>query len=121
MKAAHQFVYQQLHDVLGINTFPIIATVDTNYPFAVYRRSDMTPDGTKDLNVVDTCVFEIKIVSDKYEATLDIAENVITHFRNLKALIDNYIFTSRNIGSSEDFQTDVYIQTVQIEVKTLLR
>ena len=47
---------KSLTDIVGNKIYPIIVEKDTNYPFIVYKRSNVIPDYTKDYHFKDDVI-----------------------------------------------------------------
>lgn len=62
---------------VGKKVFPIVAELDTAFPFVIYTRESVTPSkSTKDGWIGDLVTFRIDVLADKYNANLDIANAV---------------------------------------------
>lgn len=94
---------------------PLIAKEGTKFPFIVYQKSggwyDYSKDGVTGANVtVDIIVF-----SDTYEEMVEVSDMVDD------AMYEYFTSNTGNIprltGSDENFQDDVYYQTMTFQFK----
>jgi len=103
-----------LNNVESLNNkvFPLVANAGTTFPFIVYRRSNYRPNDNKDYE--DEIVgIELAILSDKYEESVNVANNVANALLNAHTeLIESIKIT--NIY--EDFQEDTFIQKINIDI-----
>ena len=59
--------------------YPLIADVDTTFPFIIYKRTGITPADSKDRFIYSEDVYvDIVIASDKYNESIEIADLVRT-------------------------------------------
>ena len=100
---------KSLTDIVGNKIYPIIVEKDTNYPFIVYKRSNVIPDYTKDYHFKDDVIVDIICVSNHYVESVEIATLV------RESLEDKRIGDINSIkleSADEDFIDDAYIQTL---------
>lgn len=92
--------------------FPLVANAGTTFPFIVYRRSNYRPNDNKDF--LDEIVgVELAVLSDKYEESVNIANNVGDCLENAHTeLVEQIKIT--NIF--EDYQEDTFIQKINIDI-----
>lgn len=93
--------------------YPIIVENGTNYPFIVYKRSNIIPNYTKDLHFEDNVIIDIICVSNDYSGGIDIASIV----RN--TLEDKRIGDIQSIkleSADEDYIDDAYVQTLSFNL-----
>mgnify|MGYP003302482967 CR=1 FL=1 len=58
--------------------YPLIADVNTTFPFIVYRRNGIEPLNSKDRFTINTTTYiSIVVASDKYDESIEIAERII--------------------------------------------
>lgn len=104
---------KSLTDKVGNKIYPIIVEKDTNYPFIVYKRSNVIPDYTKDYHFKDYVIVDIICVSNHYVESVEIASLV------RESLEDKRIGDINSIkleGADEDFIDDAYIQTLSFNL-----
>lgn len=100
---------KSLTDKVGNKIYPIIVEKDTNYPFIVYKRSNVIPDYTKDYHFKDDVIVDIICVSNHYVESVEIATLVRESLEDKKY---GDIVSIRLEGADEDFIDDAYIQTL---------
>jgi hypothetical protein len=90
--------------------FPLIANINTTFPFIVYKRDSIEPQYTKDYLTGETITMEIVIASNDYVESIEIADKV-------RSILDNYRGTVEGISirnirmteADEDYLEDTYI------------
>ncbi len=100
---------KSLTDIVGNKIYPIIVEKDINYPFIVYKRSNVIPDYTKDYHFKDDVIVDIICVSNHYVESVEIATLVRESLEDKKY---GDIVSIRLEGADEDFIDDAYIQTL---------
>ena len=100
---------KSLTDIVGNKIYPIIVEKDTNYPFIVYKRSNVIPDYTKDYHFKDYVIVDIICVSNHYVESVEIASLVRESLEDKKY---GDIVSIRLESADEDFVDDAYIQTL---------
>ena len=100
---------KSLTDIVGNKIYPIIVEKDTNYPFIVYKRSNVIPDYTKDYHFKDYVIVDIICVSNQYVESVEIASLVRESLEDKKY---GDIISIKLEGADEDFIDDAYIQTL---------
>lgn len=100
---------KSLTDKVGNKIYPIIVEKDTNYPFIVYKRSNVIPDYTKDYHFKDYVIVDIICVSNHYVESVEIATLVRESLEDKRIGDINSI---RLESADEDFIDDAYIQTL---------
>ena len=100
---------KSLTDIVGNKIYPIIVEKDTNYPFIVYKRSNVIPDYTKDYHFKDYVIVDIICVSNHYVESVEIATLVRESLEDKKY---GDIVSIRLESADEDFVDDAYIQTL---------
>ena len=100
---------KSLTDIVGNKIYPIIVEKDTNYPFIVYKRSNVIPDYTKDYHFKDYVIVDIICVSNHYVESVEIASLVRESVEDKRIGDINSI---RLESADEDFIDDAYIQTL---------
>ena len=100
---------KSLTDIVGNKIYPIIVEKDTNYPFIVYKRSNVIPEYTKDYHFKDFVIVDIICVSNHYVESVEIATLVRESLEDKKY---GDIVSIRLESADEDFVDDAYIQTL---------
>lgn len=106
---------EELTKLVGNKIYPIIVEKETTFPFIVYKRTNLTPEYTKDYHLKDNVYIEITCVSDNYSESIDlvsIVRKILENKRDLAKGITNIILESAN----EDFIDDAYIQTINFKI-----
>ena len=104
---------KSLTDKVGNKIYPIIVEKDTNYPFIVYKRSNVIPDYTKDYHFKDYVIVDIICVSNHYVESVEIATLVRESLEDKRIGDINSI---RLESADEDFIDDAYIQTLSFNL-----
>ena len=100
----------------GVTLFPIVAQEETKYPFMLYQRVEMQPIYAKNITVGDKVAVAFKIVSDKYNRTVEIAERV----RELLELRTSENYSQVTIiDCSEEWNNDGYVQHLTFQFHCL--
>lgn len=93
---------------------PLIAKEGTNFPFIVYQKSGGWYDYNKDSVTGGTATVDIIIFSDTYEEMVEVSDMVddamYRYFINVGSV-------PRLVGCDENFQDDVYFQTMTFQFK----
>ena len=97
---------------LSNKIFPLIANVNTTFPFLVYKRNYYTPVKNKDFE--DEVVgVEIVIAATKYEESVVIADCVVSALEHKQTeVIDDIQITNMY----EDFIDDTFLQHLNIDI-----
>ena len=104
---------KSITDIVGNKIYPIIVEKDTNYPFIVYKRSNVIPDYTKDYHFKDYVIVDIICVSNHYVESVEIASLVRESLEDKRIGDINSI---RLESADEDFIDDAYIQTLSFNL-----
>lgn len=94
--------------------FPLVAEQSTNYPFIVYWRNEIQSiNYTKDGYGEDSVEFTVVAVSDKYNVSLRIANQIrkVLEIRKI-ASEDMIVSNIRLVGIDESWSENTYIQTL---------
>jgi hypothetical protein len=97
------------------NIFPIVAENGTNYPFVVYTRTGITPKtATKDGRYEDTVNFQVTVVSDSYNESVDVAD-IVRGLLEMAYIGDESIAATEIYmsGVTERYESEAYIQQMQ--------
>lgn len=101
----------KLTELLGNSIYPIIADNDAKFPFIVYKRISIISIGTKDGFGEDEVTYEVTVVSDKYPASIEIANEVRKVLEKQKIQTDLMTLYNNKInGVTEEYDSNVYIQ-----------
>ena len=109
---------EQLVNYIGDKVYPLIADNSTTYPFIIYRRSAIVNSSTKD-DADESVNVEIYIVSDTYEKSISIAEEVRKSVEHRKGKFEDlYIDDIIISDASESYEGDAFVQYLTITIKT---
>lgn len=110
---------EKIKELVGNKIFPIIAPEATEGNYIVYVRDEYSIDRTKTGIAFHNCIVFISCVSSSYDESQKIADAVFQcldgrYKINTKAQNINAI---EMIDSTEDYDGDVYIQTLSFSIK----
>ena len=110
---------EKIKELVGNKIFPIIAPENTQGNYIVYVRDEYSIDRTKTGIAFHNCIVFISCVSSSYDESQKIADAVFQcldgrYKINTKAQNINAI---EMIDSTEDYDGDVYIQTLSFSIK----
>ena len=95
--------------------YPLIADVDTTFPFIIYKRTGITPADSKDRFIYSEDVYvDVVIASDKYNESIEIADLVRSAL--LKGGYDG-IKDINLTDADEDYIEDTFIQNLTFKIK----
>lgn len=103
----------RLTTLVGNKIYPIIVEKETNYPFIVYKRSNIIPDYTKDFHLKDNVIIDIICVSNDYANGIEIAEIVRDILEDKRT---NDIQSIRLESADEDYIDDAFVQTLSFNL-----
>lgn len=114
-------IHHRLNDIIRI--FPIIAEKGVEGNFAIYRRTSLSTDDTKDLyNYEEVAVMEIVVVASNYNNSVDLAQAIKIRMEATKGDFETECEEAISINNvemtnaSEDWQNDSYIQRLTFEI-----
>lgn len=112
-----KYIYSRLTEA-GIKVYPLIADNDAKYPFAIYERTNLYYDESKDGIYRETAVVSIKVITDKYSTSIEVANKVRDvldlHRQEFKGyLIDDCHLT----GASEEYNSGAFIQYLEFTIR----
>lgn len=110
---------ETVNKLTGKQIYPIIAPENTKGNYIVYVRDEYSIERTKQGIYNQNCIVYISCVSSNYDDSQEMAEAVSQCLDN-KYNISNeiqYIQSIEMIDSTEDYDGDVYIQTLQFKIK----
>lgn len=109
---------QQLVSMVDGNIFPLIAEINTTFPFIVYRREAITPQYTKDYWTSDEVMINVMVASNDYVESIEIADLVRQSLDQKKGEYSGIkIRDLRLTQADEDFIDDTYIQYLTFKIK----
>ena len=97
--------------------FPLVAEQSTTFPFIVYYRNGIqTINYTKDGYGEDSVEFTVIAVSDKYNVSLMIANQIRKVLEIRKIESEDMLLTNiRLVGIDESWSENTYIQTLNFQ------
>ena len=114
-------IHDELRDIIDI--YPLVAPANTTGTFAVYKRSGLKVDSTKDgFNYQEISNIEIVIVSQTYLESVEKAINIKMYLEHLRGTYHTAkdetieIADITLIDSSEDYSNDAYLQLMNFQV-----
>ena len=109
---------QQLVSMVDGNIFPLIAEINTTFPFIVYRREAITPQYTKDYWTSDEVMINVMVASNDYVESIEIADLVRQSLDQKKGEYSGITIKDiRLTQADEDFIDDTYIQYLTFKIK----
>lgn len=121
-KAIYEILHSNTDIVTKLNDkiFPLIADVNTSFPFIIYKRTSVVPVYTKDRYSKNESVsVQIVIASDKYFDTVEISDLVRTTLEGKMGTFSGIIISDVRLDSAdEDFIEDTFIQTLTFNITT---
>lgn len=107
----------------NIAVYPIVAPQDTKFPFAVYKRTGLGFENTKDIyNTNEIATMELIIVSQSYADGLQIATDLKMFLERLEGVYKTKNKEEINIGdiviidASEDWNNEAYLQKMTLRI-----
>lgn len=110
---------EEVNKYVKNQVYPIIAPENTSGNYIVYIRDEYSIERTKQGIYNQNCIVYISCVSTNYDTSQEIADAVFQCLDN-KYNISNdkqYIESIEMIDSTEDYDGDVFIQTLQFKIK----
>lgn len=109
---------QQLVSIVDGNIFPLIAEINTTFPFIVYKREAITPQYTKDYWTSDEVMINVMVASNDYVQSIEIADLVRQSLDHKQGEYSGIkIRDLRLIQADEDFIDDTYIQYLTFKIR----
>lgn len=115
-----KYIYSTLNgsDSISCRVYPLVADNDAEYPFIVYKRTNLVSDSTKDGLTEDDITVEIVVVSDSYSVGLDIATNVRNLLEREPVIFDDLSINDTTlIFATEEYSNNSYVQRMQFNFK----
>lgn len=103
----------EVTNYINNKVFPIVANNGTDIPFVIYRRYNYEPQSNKDYKG-ESAEFEVRVVANKYEESVKIADAVGDALNDYK---DNDVEQIRLITSNEDYLDEVFVQTLNFYIE----
>lgn len=110
---------EDVKSLVGNQIYPIIAPEGTEGNYIVYVRDEYSIERTKQGIYNQNCVVYISCISPDYDVSQTMAEAVFTVLDNRYNLTNEHtsVQSITMTDSTEDYDGDVYIQTLQFTIK----
>lgn len=102
---------------MGVKTYPLVADNNATYPFIVYRRIALTSNGSKDGQYEDVATVEITIVSDTYESSVSVANEVRQSLEIPYAYYGGMEINDTSITLATEDYNNAYVQKIHLTMK----
>ncbi|RHO65979.1 DUF3168 domain-containing protein [Parabacteroides sp. AF48-14] len=111
----------EVSKLIGKNIFPVVAPEQTEYPFLLYERTNVSPSYTKDRkSFSDSVRVIVTIVCAEYEQSVDVVRAVFKALQGRRGVFEGIdVDEIRMINSNEEFQDDCIIQYIEFEVEII--
>lgn len=108
-----KIVYSKIGSLVNNRCYPLIAENGTTYPFIIYQRDSLDSTFCKDGVYEDEVNVSVRVVTDSYNAGIDLAQSVreAMTFNNY-TIEDGGTYTSLMVQADEEFSNDAYVQTL---------
>lgn len=105
------------YSYVGTRVFPLVADMDTDFPFIVYSKTNVYDGtGTKDGWIDDKVSFSVTVVSDEYNESCEVANYVRNIFDNSQLSNDELLITNTHMTSiMESMNGDAFVQTMNFD------
>lgn len=98
--------------------YPLVAPQGTQYPYVLYGMVSSDPSDTKDGDKLDTYMYQVTAIAEKYSEAEALAASIISvvdRHADVTNKIDKFIFAGQDESFDEEEQ--VYIRSVMIKVR----
>lgn len=106
-----------IHNMVGNNIYPIVASEDVNGDFIVYRRDRYGKAATKIGVYKDECELYVTAVSDNYDNGITLAYLIDTSLVGEHILENGKRISIELTDSTESFEDNKYIETLLFTIK----
>lgn len=120
-----KYVYQKLAAVNGLTVYPVVAPFDTDTPstpYAVYRRTGIDVEYSKDLFTgMVKQRYEVIIADKDYAAACDLAEQAANALLGMSYSVKtpNLAIGQVHLNDlNDDFIDGLFLETITIEINT---
>lgn len=113
-----KYIFSRLSGNITCRSYPLVADNNAKYPFIVYRRQNLQSSRTKDGICEDVVTVEIIVVSNTYEASIDIAQQVRRLLERQSVAFDDIEINDGTITmATEEYNDNAYVQRMQFQFK----
>ena len=106
-----------VHNKVGNNIYPLVASEDVKGDFIVYKRDRYTKNKTKMGVHEDDVEVYVTAVSDNYDSAIELASLIDNALVGEHILDDGGRITIYLADSTEDFDDNKYIETILLSIK----
>lgn len=107
-----KIVYSKIGSLVNNRCYPLIAENGTSYPFIIYQRDSLDSTFCKDGVYEDEVNVSVKVVTDTYNAGIDLAQSVREAMTFNNYTSEGGTYTSLMVQADEEFSNDAYVQTL---------
>jgi hypothetical protein len=107
-----KIVYSKIGSLVNNRCYPLIAENGTSYPFIIYQRDSLDSMFCKDGVYEDEVNVSVKVVTDTYNAGIDLAQSVREAMTFNNYTSEGGTYTSLMVQADEEFSNDAYVQTL---------
>lgn len=108
---------EDVHNKVGNNIYPLVASEDVKGDFIVYKRDRYTKSKTKMGVHEDNVEVYVTAVSDNYDSAIELAALIDNALIGEHILEDGGKITIDLADSTEDFDDNKYIETILLNIK----
>ena len=102
---------------ISLTCYPIVAPENTEFPFILYERT-FNSEYTKDGRAIDTGNIEIKVISESYSETIELAQQIVDALSAIQGeVLDMYIYKCKLLSGEEFYQENAFSQKLTFEIK----
>lgn len=116
-----KYIYSKLSDLSYDNTavkvYPLVADNDAKYPFVIYKRTNLYYDSTKDGIYQEIATVQVKIVSDKYNISTYLANEVRNRLDCSEGVFEDYYVVECHLSAASEEYNNAFIQTLEFTLK----
>lgn len=109
---------EEIKNIIDSRIFPLIADNSATFPFILYRRSSATNADYKDIHCDNSAYMELMVVTDIYEAGVDLAVMVENQLKGKRGTFNSIPIGDISIPDSfEDYISGSYVQYLKLKIK----
>lgn len=98
--------------------FPLVADIETLFPFIIYKRTNIEPFNTKDRFHSESVDIEIIVAAESYIKSIEVAEMVRAELEGKRIESEGFrVQDIRLTGASEDYADDTFIQNLTFNIQ----
>lgn len=115
-----KLIYTKLNEALdSTKIYPLVAENGTTYPYVVYFRTNINVQGiSKDGYCLDIVTYNIVAISDRYDESVEIANEIRRVMEKKKLITDDLVLhDNKLISATERYADNAYIQELTFECK----